>query len=145
MNNGTLSTSAIGTSYQWYFGGQEIENSNSATYVPITPGYYTVEVTYPSGCTATSIQFAFGIQNIDELKVTKTRIYPVPTNSELTIESLTNEILSDVEILDAFGRVVLLVPSTGITKQTVHVGMLSPGTYVVFVKDGEKLRFMVSH
>jgi alpha-tubulin suppressor-like RCC1 family protein len=145
MNNGTLSTSAIGTSYQWYFGGQEIQNSNSATYVPITPGYYTVEVTYPSGCSATSIQFAFGIQNLDELKVAKTRIYPVPTNSELTIESLTNELLPDVEIFDASGRLVLLVPSNGITKQTVQVGMFSPGTYVVSLKGGEKLRFMVSH
>jgi alpha-tubulin suppressor-like RCC1 family protein len=145
MNNGTLSTSAIGTSYQWYFGGQEIQNSNSATYVPITPGYYTVEVTYPSGCSATSIQFAFGIQNIDELKVAKTRIYPVPTNSELTIESLTNELLPDLEIFDASGRLVLRVPSNGISKQTVQVGMLSPGSYVVSLRDGEKLRFMVSH
>jgi alpha-tubulin suppressor-like RCC1 family protein len=145
INNGTLTTSAMGTSYQWYFGGQEIQNSNSATYVPITPGYYTVEVTYPSGCSATSIQFAFGIQNLDELKVAKTRIYPVPTNSELTIESLTNELLPDVEIFDASGRLVLLVPSKGITKQTVQVGMLSPGSYVVSFKDGEKLRFMVSH
>jgi alpha-tubulin suppressor-like RCC1 family protein len=145
INNGTLTTSAMGTSYQWYFGGQEIQNSNSATYVPITPGYYTVEVTYPSGCSATSIQFAFGIQNLDELKVANTRIYPVPTNSELTIESLTNELLTDVEIFDASGRLVLLVPSKGITKQTVQVGMLSPGSYVVSFKDGEKLRFMVSH
>ena len=145
INNGTLTTSAMGTSYQWYFGGQEIQNSNSATYVPITPGYYTVEVTYPSGCSATSIQFAFGIQNLDELKVAKTRIYPVPTNSELTIESLTNELLPDVEIFDASGRLVLLVPSKGIAKQTVQVGMLSPGSYVVSFKDGEKLRFMVSH
>jgi alpha-tubulin suppressor-like RCC1 family protein len=145
INNGTLTTSAVGTSYQWYFGGQEIQNSNSATYVPITPGYYTVEVTYPSGCAATSIQFAFGIQNLDELKVAKTRIYPVPTNSELTIESLTNELLPDVEIFDASGRLVLLVPSNGITKQTVQVGMLSPGSYVVSLKDGEKLRFIVSH
>ena len=145
FNNGTLTTSAVGTSYQWYFGGQEIQNSNSASYVPITPGYYSVEVTYPSGCAAISNQFAFGIQNLDELKITKTRIYPVPTNSELVIESLTNELLSDVEIIDAFGRVVLFVPSTGITKQIVQVGMLSPGTYVVSMKDGEKLRFMVSH
>jgi hypothetical protein len=82
---------------------------------------------------------------VDELKVTKTRIYPVPTNSELTIESLTNEVLTDVEILDAFGRVVLRIPSTGIAKETIHVGMLSPGTYVVSFKDGEKLRFIVSH
>ncbi len=145
INNGTLTTSAMGTSYQWYFGGQEIQNSNSATYVPITPGYYTVEVTYPSGCSVTSIQFAFGIQNLDVLKVAKTRIYPVPTNSELTIESLTNELLPDVEIFDASGRLVLLVPSKGIAKQTVQVGMLSPGSYVVSFKDGEKLRFMVSH
>jgi alpha-tubulin suppressor-like RCC1 family protein len=145
INNGTLTTSAMGTSYQWYFGGQEIQNSNSATYVPITPGYYTVEVTYPSGCSATSIQFAFGIQNLDELKVAKTRIYPVPTNSELTIESVTNELLPDVEIFDASGRLVLLVPSNGNAKQTVQVGILSPGSYVVSFKDGEKLRFMVSH
>ncbi len=145
FNNGTLTTSAVGISYQWYFGGQEIQNSNSASYVPITPGYYTVEVTYPSGCSATSIQFAFGIQNIDDLKVEKTRIYPVPTNSELTIESLTNELLSDMEILDALGRVVLHLPSTGYTKKTIHVGMLSSGTYVVSMKNGEKLRFMVSH
>lgn len=145
INNGTFATSAVGSSYQWYFGGQEIQNSNSATYVPITPGYYSVEVTYPSGCTATSVPFAFGIQYLDEVKVATSKIYPVPTNSELTIESLTNESLSDVEILDAFGRVVMLVPSTGISKQTVHVGMLSPGTYVVSFKDGEKLRFMISH
>lgn len=145
LNNGLLSTNAVGSSYQWYFGGQEIQNSNSATYVPITSGYYTVEVTYPSGCSATSMQYAFGIQNLDELKAAKTRIYPVPTNAQLTIESATHEVLSDIEIIDAFGRVVLHVPSTGVTQQTVDVGMLSSGTYVVSFEDGEKLRFMVSH
>jgi hypothetical protein len=39
----------------------------------------------------------------------------------------------------------LRVPSNGISKQTVQVGMLSPGSYVVSLRDGEKLRFMVSH
>ena len=45
----------LGNAYQWYLNGIKINNSNSQSIYANANGNYTVSVTYPSGCTATSI------------------------------------------------------------------------------------------
>lgn len=44
----------FGYTYQWYLNGNAIPGANGQTYVTNTAGNYTVKVTTPTGCTATS-------------------------------------------------------------------------------------------
>ena len=53
--NVVMSTTAIaGYTYQWYFGQNIINGAVSASYTATTAGTYTVKVTAPGGCFATS-------------------------------------------------------------------------------------------
>jgi uncharacterized protein (TIGR02145 family) len=53
--NVVMSTTAIaGYTYQWYFGQNIINGAVSATFTATTAGTYTVKVTAPGGCFATS-------------------------------------------------------------------------------------------
>jgi hypothetical protein len=53
--NVVLSTTALaGYTYQWYFGQNIINGAVSASYTATTAGTYTVKVTAPGGCFATS-------------------------------------------------------------------------------------------
>ena len=50
----TLLTSTSGSSYQWFLNGFAINNTNNDSLYATANGNYSVAVTYPSGCTATS-------------------------------------------------------------------------------------------
>jgi hypothetical protein len=50
----TLDAGSGFSSYQWYNNGTIMTNGTNQTFVAAVAGNYTVEVTYPTGCTATS-------------------------------------------------------------------------------------------
>ena len=50
----TLDAGSGFSSYQWYNNGTIMTNGTNQTFVAFVAGNYTVEVTYPTGCTATS-------------------------------------------------------------------------------------------
>jgi len=70
-------------------------------------------------------------------------IYPNPVSDLLTLELPEN---SDrkLKILDIHGRVVVKAKMTG-GKQTLHMGSLSPGRYILLFKDskGRRREFQV--
>ena len=50
----TLDAGSGFSSYQWYNNGTIMTNGTNQTFIATVAGNYTVEVTYPTGCTATS-------------------------------------------------------------------------------------------
>ncbi|MEI6184739.1 MAG: immunoglobulin domain-containing protein, partial [Bacteroidota bacterium] len=58
-----IKTAAIGNAYQWYFNGIALNNTNSQSIYANSNGNYSVSVTYPSGCTATSSPFGITVYN----------------------------------------------------------------------------------
>ena len=50
----TLNAGSGFSSYQWYINGTIMTNETNQTLIATIAGNYTVEVTYPTGCTATS-------------------------------------------------------------------------------------------
>jgi PKD repeat protein len=63
-NQGVLSvTSVAGATYQWLQGGVAISGANNSSYTPTGCGSYTVQATYPNGCSRTSALYDYN--NID--------------------------------------------------------------------------------
>ena len=58
-----LSTTSIGNTYQWYFNGVSLPNTNTQSIYANGNGNYTVSVTYPSGCSATSTATSITVYN----------------------------------------------------------------------------------
>ena len=52
--NGNELTTGNYASYQWYYEGTPIPEANSSSYTANQDGTYTVQITYPCGCTAIS-------------------------------------------------------------------------------------------
>ncbi|MBT6013338.1 MAG: hypothetical protein HOG85_00800 [Flavobacteriales bacterium] len=115
----TLNAGSGFSSYQWYNNGTIIPNATNQTFIANITGNYSIEVTYPTGCTATSNtltiytgQFYFFINTIGD-------------------DSLC--LPNGQVILDA-GNYPTFNWSTGETTQQITVNTL--GSYYVNVTDG---------
>ena len=76
-----LSTSAIGNSYQWYYNGVALINTNSQSIFANANGSYSVSVTYPSGCTATSSPLNITVYNSPVPIISATNTILCPGNT----------------------------------------------------------------
>jgi hypothetical protein len=115
----TLNAGSGFSSYQWYNNGTIIPNATNQTFIANIAGNYSIEVTYPTGCTATSNtltiyagQFYFFINTIGD-------------------DSLC--LPNGQVILDA-GNYPTFNWNTGETTQQITVNTL--GSYYVNVTDG---------
>ncbi len=129
-NNGVLST-VSGDSYQWYLNGFAITSATNQSLTITGNGFYSVSVTYSSGCVGTSPDFAYNVVGIDELS-SNISIFPNPTNGLVTIS--TNRLengTSTIQVKDLSGRIVL-DPIT-ITSATSQVDLfnLNEGMYII--------------
>ena len=109
------------SSYQWYNNGIMMPNGNSQTFIAATAGNYTVDVTYPTGCTATSIPIT---------------IYAATGQFYFFINAIGEDSLcmpNGQVVLDA-GNYASYNWSTGETTQQITVNSL--GSYYVNVVDG---------
>jgi hypothetical protein len=78
------------------------------------------------------------VNSINEIKtLSKLFVYPNPTDNYLTIVSPEN--LSDIEIIDIYGRIVLRNTNINITSLKIDVRSLSNGYYLIksVCKNGE--------
>ena len=108
-------------SYQWYNNGTIMVNETNQTLVVTAAGYYTVEVSYPTGCTATSNPLT---------------IYSGTGQFYFFINTIGDDSLclpNGQVILDA-GNYSTFSWNTGATTQQISVDTL--GTYSVNVTDG---------
>ena len=117
----TLDAGSGFSSYQWYNNGTIMSNGTNQTFIATIAGNYTVEVTYPTGCTATSNTLT---------------IYAATGQFYFSINAIGNDSLclpNGQVILDA-GNYSTFNWSTGATTQQVSINTL--GSYYVNVVDG---------
>ena len=145
FSNGTLSTPNVGVSYQWYFGGQEILNNNTATYAPINPGYYSVMVTYANGCSVLSSEFAYNIQGIPNVEINTMELSPNPTRDQLHISFKDPMILGDLQVFDAFGKIITSLEINALKSLDLDVSAYLPGVYILRFSNQMSARFVVMH
>lgn len=87
-NDTVLSTTAVGTSYQWYLNGNLIPGATTNTWGATTHGTYTIKVTFANGCEEESnalIILPVGIE--EEIQNLSFTIYPNPASDFIEIKT----------------------------------------------------------
>jgi hypothetical protein len=132
QNGSTLSSSA-GTSYRWFFDGQEIIGATQQTYEPSTNGNYQVEVTDQNGCASLwSDLFPFFETGVAEVaEHTSIYLFPNPTNALIHIGGLNGATENfEVTVIDLVGRKILSVAN----QKTIDLTTFENGIYQVLIK-----------
>ncbi len=136
----TLSSNAVGSSYQWYLNGSPISGATASTYsvqttLPI--GTYGVIVTNSFGCSSTMGTFI--VTGINELSVNNSiSLYPNPTNGNVRYTlSMPKEGTYTISISDVLGKTL---SSSEVFVSSNYIGNIdmttySKGVYFISVKN----------
>jgi hypothetical protein len=92
-SNGVLSSSVIGSTYQWFLNSVAIQSANNVSYTPTQSGNYSVQVTDGNGCSSISNDLLWETASIHENEFVLA-YYPNPTSANLTIERTNGETVS---------------------------------------------------
>lgn len=127
QQDGVLLTASEGVAYQWYAGGQALEDAQAMQFEAFQNGYYQVEVTAANGCTAMSDSVeVFSVGTI-EMRTAEWSLYPVPADDRLWVAG--HQGTSAYRVRDMAGRVVLQGRLIG--QEPIAVSALPPGIYVL--------------
>jgi hypothetical protein len=133
-SNGVLNT-ILGDSYQWFLNGAPLIEGNNQSYIPLVDGYYSVEVTFSTGCSTVSAEYPFGQVGINEIDG-QVSVYPNPSQGIFFIDVLGLDAI-EVSVVDPVGRVIksstTLHPSN---KNNVDLSDYGSGTYLFIFKKG---------
>ncbi len=110
--NGVLSSSVIGSGYQWYMDNSPIEGANDVTFTPNESGYYFVEVFFVNGCPTTSESYTFEFLTTSKSKLIPDQFflhqnYPNPFNPMTSISyDLEQDVFVNLSIFDMNGKII---------------------------------------
>ena len=104
--NGSILSSTLASSYQWYYNGTIINGATSSTYTTSANGSYYVVVTNASGCEATSNPFDVLTTNVEASNFENTVVaYPNPFSGNTSIYlTLANKSKVSVEVISLLGK-----------------------------------------
>lgn len=125
-----------GSTYQWYFDDSLITGENQQFYNVAASGFYTVEVTDATGCSAKSDPYGFTYTGIEQsISSPWVILYPNPSDGKVTIKlELVGQGLHQIRVLNALGQSFLRESvEQGLVRGelTFEIPELSPGIYIV--------------
>ncbi|PKV51638.1 putative secreted protein (Por secretion system target) [Aquimarina sp. MAR_2010_214] len=121
------------SSFQWYYKGEPIDDTNQAEYLPTKVGEYSVEVFNEAGCSVTSKIFDVDQSLLNLGQDNKTFIYyPNPVNDDevLHIDGITANDYS-IRIVSIQGQV--LIDSTPTAQ--MNLSELADGLYIILINN----------
>ncbi len=110
--NGILSSSVVGSGYQWYMDDSPIAGENNVTFTPIGNGDYFVEVFFVNGCPTISEPYTFEFLNTSKSKLIPDQFflhqnYPNPFNPMTSISyDLAQNGMVSLSIFDLNGKII---------------------------------------
>ena len=132
-----LNCLATGVTYQWNLAGTPILNATQQTYIPSATGAYTVTVTSPSGCSATSLPAQWTV-GIDENELDKFFSFsPNPSSEFITLHLEKEYIYNTFSIVDLQGKLI----TEGLISekdQKIDVSRLNSGSYLLYLIGKER-------
>ena len=151
-NNGVLSSSILGSGYQWYIDNNPIAGANNATFIPSESGDYFVEVFFVNGCSTNSEPYNFEFLTISKIKLIPSQFflhqnYPNPFNPVTHFRyDLLRDGLVNITVYNMQGKVVKKLLSdfqNAGTKSVTWNGtnvkgeLVSAGLYLCFLQTGD--------
>ncbi len=115
------------TGNQWYNLNGVIPGATNQTYQVIENGTYYVIVTENNCQSLPSNTITIDNVNIESFKDNDVIVYPIPANDVLYIQ--TNKTISELQLIDAIGRVVIISNDS-----QLNVSNLSNGVYQLLIK-----------
>ena len=110
QNNEVLTATATGATYQWIDcknGNAVISGATNQVYTATANGSYAVIVTQ-NGCTDTSACFDVNTLGLNTNNFNNAiKVYPNPSNGEVTISSINTLNNASIKVLNALGQVIL--------------------------------------
>ena len=138
-NAGTLSSTISGESYQWYFNGTPINNSNSQTITVSQDGEYKVEVFF-GNCSEISDIYNYEFLSIENQQSFKFNIFPNPSKGLINVSGVKlNEV--SIEIQNAVGEIIKYY--TVESDKVINLNSLANGVYFLKI-NGITKRIVIS-
>jgi subtilisin family serine protease len=136
---GSILTSSVGPSYQWYLDGELLVGENGQAIEATISGTYTVEFVGLNGCTAISEGVDVIILGLTEGTMQSLKVWPIPAQDQLFVripQDRTGPVT--LTIISSDGKVVLRQGFERGAMITVPLGGLAAGTYTVQAELGQK-------
>lgn len=136
----SLMAGATGATYQWYDCNTwvPIAGETAQSFVFSQPGSYAVEVTQ-NGCKDTSVCLI--VNSVKDInKDSYMRLYPNPSDGNLTIEVFLPLRDAIIRVIDLSGRVVKTKNDAKGEKVMLDLSSLSSGLYIVEIEDNNTLK-----
>lgn len=139
--NGAELSSTAAASYQWYFNGNPVAGATDQELEAVASGDYVVMIGDENGCTATSAPVQVITTGVEDRVDDVFAVWPSPTKSELMVRLPAGDASTAwLTIMDAAGREVLSSNAIAGAVHVIGVQDLAPGTYLLQVDDGIRLR-----
>lgn len=132
VDGNLLSTDISGQSYQWLLGGTEIDAANTATYSPVTSGFYSLRL-MKDGCTVISDEVFVLILSETVDGNVKTVVYPNPVKSMLYVKSQKRDL--KFSLYDIKGQSVVGVNRLEDFAKGIDLTNLTSGIYTLIIYD----------
>lgn len=125
--------SSVAPNYQWYKNGLPISGAVFQSFVPQTPGIYTVAVQNPSGyCKSFSNSIGW-LLSVEKENKGVLSVFPNPTTDWITLH-VNGFYVKSVQLTTLTGKIVNTYKLKGNSLQ-INVQNLAKGTYFLTVKD----------
>ncbi len=133
---GSMLAASSANTYQWYFGGEVIEDEATQFLTVAQTGFYTVEIFDEDGCSEMSEPLSVVISNVGVTTNTEISVYPNPTSGLVNITVSGNGVEATVEIVDIIGKTIAKEQLNSILTQ-IDLSELPKGIYLIKIKEGE--------
>jgi bacillolysin len=129
-----------GYTYQWFKDGSLINGATSQTYKPTQDGSYTVKITGPGSCSATSDGYPYIANGIGTTVLdAAVRIYPNPVREAIYVEApLNGNNVINMQVFSVIGKLIYQESYTNNGQpHQLNIGSIAAdGTYFIKLQSG---------
>ena len=129
--NDTLQATSGFITYQWNYNNVNIVGANDSIYIASLYGDYYVTVSDTNGCFADSYFINYSLLSLENYNL-NIRIYPNPTNGNITIESKEN--INSISVFNTYGNQLYSVDNNLYTTKKINIDLSKFAKGVYFVK-----------
>ena len=122
----------------WYRDGELLAGNQGKSLLVTIQGSYTASVT-TDGCTSVSLPYQAIVTGLEQDHSSGIQLFPNPATVTMKIRLPGNETtIWELEVIRSDGRAVCLENAPG-QERMLYIGDLSPGTYVLLAKSGQRV------